>query len=337
MPDKLKQVFFDNCMYDFCNFSCAYCRGTPKLPNQNFRVPERERIAQSIAIVDGFVDFGILKLSGYGEITLVRGYESLIDLPGKAKQLITNGSLLLEERIDHLARIPDLTICLSLDGHITRMNHCRTGEDEEKLGRILRTLKYISSKGIPLEINSVLTIYNSSSFGSFLDYLSSEIENFVCFPFPVREFPTKKNSELKPTPQDADKFSRAALSHKYRRYLPGQAYMERLVRFLITRKREWGCYVPHVNIGINPHGDLMACSCGPKEILGNIFTDPESAFEHKARMGKDKVWQECENCFTHYEVLNLFFESSISLGELVRIPTFKSKEVRDKLSRLKPK
>lgn len=339
---KHKVIFFDNCLYEKCNFHCKYCRNN-SIPDKNTK-ESFDQIKKSIEITEKYVEPAILKISGYGEITLIQNFLKLIphDVPF---QLITNGFLLSQKMIEIIARHKSFFICLSLDGHTFTMNSCRV-ENIRIHQRIIENLNLIADRGIPIEINSVLTKYNTAGYYKFLDYLMQlrKKTEITCYPFPVRPFGNRKNKDLKPYKQNIELFEERVIKHfeKYEALLPPKKYLERLMHFLVTGQKNWPCYTGVLNLGIVPSGDLVDCPCGALNYLGNIFADPNQAFENRFNninklisTPEKPISPNCANCFNHYEVINLFIDNEISMKELQVIKLFREKKVEKQLTTIK--
>lgn len=338
MNKKHKVIFFDNCLYKKCNFHCKYCRDNSDLDNN---IEESySQIKKSIGVTRKYVEPAILKSSGYGEITLIQDFLKLIprDIPF---QLITNGFLLNNKTIEAIATNKKFFICLSLDGHTFMMNSCRA-ENTRIHQRVIKNLNLIADKGIPIEINSVLTKHNTAVYHKFLDYLMPlrEKTEITCYPFPVRPFGKRRNNELKLSKRDIEVFKEQVVDRfeKYGALLPPKKYLERLMYFLVTGHKNWPCYTGVLNLGIVPSGDLVDCPCGASNYLGNIFTDPDQAFNNrfndinKLISNPEKpISPNCANCFNHYEVINLFIDNEISLKELQAIRLFREKKIENHL------
>lgn len=339
MNKKHEVIFFDNCLYERCNFHCKYCRDNSD-PDKNTK-ESFDQIKKSIEITEKYVEPAILKASGYGEMTLIRDFPKLIprDIPF---QLITNGFLLNQKTIETIASHKNFFICLSLDGHTFSMNSCRV-ENIKIHRRVIENLNLIADKGIPIEINSVLTKHNTVTYHKFLNYFMPlrEKTEITCYPFPVRPFGDRRNKDLKPSKQDIEAFGEQVTKHfeKYEALLPPKKYLERLMYFLVTGQKNWPCYTGALNLGIVPSGDLVDCPCGASNYLGNIFTDPDQAFENRFNNPnklishpEKPISPNCANCFNHYEVINLFIDNEISMKELQTIRLFREKKVEKQLA-----
>jgi radical SAM protein with 4Fe4S-binding SPASM domain len=312
-------------------------------------LPEKTNISnklqESIDISQRFTDIPILKLSGYGEFTLFPNFLSFFQENShyyQKMQLITNGSLLTNKTIKKSTDIENMVVLLSLDGHTCDLNQLRTSK--KKLARVLTNLHLLYDYGVKVEINSVLTKYNTTKFDSFLNYLSTKLDGVICFPFPVRDFLPLQNKLFFPSKDDGIIFRQKVLKKydDYSHVLPPKEYMERLCNFFDVKTRSWPCYVGFFSLAVNPRGEILTCPCGPKDTVGNIFKDSKKAFTQRAqneifnriRMSR-QVYSGCINCFTHYDLINLFFDGVISLRKFNRFALFSDKKTQRRLQELK--
>lgn len=311
-------LFLDFGMIDSCNLSCDYCR-------DKLQVPKKEQFKKSfkgLKITLEHIDPAVKKVSGYGELTIFNNFSQLL-LPGS--QLITNGTFLTKENIKELSKIKDFSICFSLDGHNMSLNSARF-KSTETLDRVLRNLEISLNYNIPTEINSVLTRYNTKHFHLFLDYLDQFQNKPMVFPFPVRPFPGKRNDQFFPTKEDISVFEENTLKNYqlYSQLLPAKEYLKEMVSFLKQGKRLTRCYIPSVVIGIDPTGNVLLCPCGPDEKIGNIFETAQCLENHPyTRTGH---WEQCDSCFNHYEIINLYLTGKVNEEEIKRVPSLKSEK-----------
>jgi len=337
-----KVLFFDNCLFDKCNFCCQYCRSLPRLFYLKDKKIILDKLKSSIKISKKYVNYAILKLSGYGEITLIKNFYVLI--PKKTPcQLITNASLLDQKVIDLLSKFSNLNVCISLDGHLLKMNYWRV-KNKSLHQKILYNLNYISKKGIPLEINSVLTNRNISLFGRFLNYLKGIENKIICYPFPIRSFGNLKNKDKWPKKEEIKKFKEEIIKNfnYYKPLLPPKAYLFRLFSFLEKGERKWPCYVGSFNLGILPNGEIARCACGAEGSFGNIFSSKDKSFkkrfENISRLisfPNNPISNNCRKCFNHYEVINAFIDGEISQEEIGKIELLGRETVKKRLIWLK--
>lgn len=310
----------DNCTFNGCNKSCRYCRAHKKTKGSE------EAVEKSLSLLETYVNATILKISGYGEITLARNWKQLVgrhDWPYEKVQVITNATLLSEGDIDWLAS-RGYSLCVSLDGNTSSSNAARSSSSAE-VTRIIKNLTYASSLGIPIEINTVLTQFNINQLEPFLDFVESL--NCVCYPFPVRENRLYgRGKSLKPSKKDAEKSIGRLIDgfSSFCRSLPPKVYLESLMQFMLEGERGI-CHVPETIMGISPESDLLKCPCSGTQKIANILSGGKEAFDRyfaqRSSGGYDK---ECKDCFTHYEVMNLFLENKITEIEMNQLPLFRN-------------
>ena len=341
----------DHVVTDFlCNLRCDYCpcevtltkrRGNVLVTSASTNGPATEetvaqfldRNIKVITLAANRKPTPVLKVSG-GELFLVP--EFLERLPALAKaygvvQILTNGTRLDPQVIEVLKAVGNVHLQVSLDGHTLAMNNHRF-KNQRILDSILAGLATASASGIPLEVNTVLSQVNTGSFFDFVRKISSSVHRCTIYPFPVRS-----NPRLYPSAATITQFvSRYATDYSsFETFLPPRAYMNALVEFLTSGIRSRACYVPEAVVGSHGDGTLEACTCGPVKRLGNVLDSAgTSAYD---RIGVDSCYAAtqdptaspscCRDCFTHYDIVNLFIEGQISVDEIERIDLFTVPEV----------
>jgi MoaA/NifB/PqqE/SkfB family radical SAM enzyme len=288
--------------------------------------------------LDKIMDYKILKLSG-GEIFLYNDIVNFVKSIHKnyaAVQLLTNGMALTTEKIDQLARLGNVYFQISLDGASGARNFARNGNDKV-VDTILKNAKRILKNGMGLEINCVLTKYNTGFFGEMLEYFRGA-KNFVIVPRPVRGEPRA----ILDFDKDQARSFKELVIDKYQPYsdiLPPKQYLERLVFLMQNGHRDWGCYVPFYVMGVNNYGDVHTCTrTGDLPIVGNIFNDPkriDKIFkEYKSYIPEEKH-EPCSYCIIQYEMMNLYSDGLIRKSELEKIPSFKIPGVLERVEEIK--
>jgi MoaA/NifB/PqqE/SkfB family radical SAM enzyme len=333
---------------------CKYCRsesfeniGKGQIKKDGVTIDLNKLKDDSMRIsllAQDFFDIPILKISGYGEFFVLPETIKLLKSVSpyyERIQIITNATRLDERYISRLSEIPGINICISLDGHTPELNFCRT-TNKKLIDKILDNIEILRKYKIPVEVNSVLTKYNISKFIEFIDYLSKRYDSLICYPFPVRG-----EDELSALgPENAERLIPLLDSDKYgSRILPPRAYVERLISFVSNRKRQDRCFIGYSNLGIDPAGNILICACNIKKAIGNIFIeDPLLAM--KRRMSHPLFYKfffpnlsfnGCIKCFTHYEIINLYLDGTLTLKEIARIPLFSGKKTQKRLKELKNK
>jgi MoaA/NifB/PqqE/SkfB family radical SAM enzyme len=352
MGKRSKLLLFDNCTFGTCNMKCRYCRSLPD-PIADATVAssdgisidieeQRKRLQESIHYSQAYFDIPILKLSGYGEffllpqpIPLLKEWSNHYD----RIQVITNGTKLNQRRIRQLSDIPNLIVCISLDGHTPESNCCRTA-DPRILHTIFQNIEYLRNSGIPVEINSVLTKFNSPLFPDFLSFLRKHFDGLICSPFPVRG---KHLAHLR-EPEPGKRLQPLLESYpEFSPLLPPKPYLQRLISFMESGLRVHKCYVGYTALGIDPAGDILVCACNVKWPIANLWREGlERAFQKRILSPNfhkfyfpEISFSGCRTCFTHYEVLNLFLDGTISLEEIGRLPMFGGPKTQIRLQELK--
>lgn len=359
-------IFHDQRILDeACNLACGYCApsGFPMRIDRagNAHMPEDWRSTLSVTplvdealpqepqlpdffslgkmVISRFnqeADTQILKLSG-GEITL---YPQLVeyvrdvhdDYP--AVQILSNGYKLTPEQIDDFAGMGNIYFQISLDGTTQETNRARTpnGLITQK---VLENIERITAKGMPVEINCVLTTHNTGRFDVVLDSLKN-MGDIMVVPRPVRGAGRRL---LDFSPEQLAEFRQVVLDRydEYAAILPPKPYLERLVGMMENGYRSNHCYVPFFVQGVDNYGNAETCSCGSTmPLLGNILEDAGEVFDtHRAAKNYDPTgdYDDCSYCMTQYELMNLYIEGAISKDDMFRIPSFRYGGVLDAIDK----
>ena len=370
---KSKFVFNDQQIFDeFCNSKCKYCGGfypsefqlnfnsdkTIEMPacwknriqcNRNLsrRIPLKPKISnffdlgkEVLSKVDKIFDYKILKLSG-GEIFLYDDMVNFVKSINKnytAIQLLTNSFALTTDKINQLAKLGNVYFQISLDGTSGKTNFARTGSDI-MVKKILGNIKHILKSGMGLEINCVLTKYNTGLFEQMLKYFKG-YKNFVIVPRPVRGEP--KNI-LNFNRRQLQIFKKTVFD-KYELYsdiLPPKKYIERLIYIMEQGHKNWNCYVPFYILGVNNYGDINTCTrTGELPMLGNIFdnsTNINKIFRDYKNYAPASKSEPCSYCIIQYEMMNLYTEGLIDKKEMQKIPSFRIPGVMERIDEIKKK
>ncbi len=360
-------VFHDQRVVDEgCNLACGYCApsGFPMrldregqahmpegwretvidLPVVNEVLPKNPQLTDFVALgskaieaVRSQADVKILKLSG-GEITL---YPKLVEYIKdvhqnyEAVQILTNGLKLTAEQIDAFGEMGNIFFQISLDGTTTATNRARTpnGRLTEK---VMGNIRYVAEKGIPMEINCVLTSHNTGSIDTVLDDLKG-LGDIIVVPRPVRGDGRKL---MNFTAEQLEAFKAVVLGRfeEYRSILPPKPYLERLVGMMENGVRADRCYVPFFVQGVDNYGTAEMCSCGgnlPR--LGNVLDSENEVFDkHREGTNYDPGGghDDCSYCMTQYEIMNLYVEGKIDRDDMLRIPTFRYNGILDQVEKI---
>lgn len=349
-------------MEDVCNASCEYCltsssdfkdkHNLDKVDNKlKFRLEKLKLLENQytegsrlyIALnrlidrVDKSVNPYILKLSG-GEIFLIKGIERFFEEVSKRYtriQILTNGTRLNDNTIEMLSKIKNLSLQISLDGDTVDKNRYRSSS-EVTLNQIKNAIKKCSQAGINIEINCVLTDINIEGLYSFAEYLC-KLEHVLFLPYPVRGplakhyLPHKSQlSDFRKLIEDYERFYRI---------LPPKAYLQELLEYLETGIISCSCLIPNVMLQSFDDGIVTPCPNIWFMSLGNIL-DSTKDVDNGLRRGqlsnivrrKRSKLKECTNCFTPWELVNLYLKHKISDEELARIYLYNDRDILKFLS-----
>lgn len=368
---KSKFVFNDQRILDeFCNSRCKYCSGFYPSEfsltfngDQTLKMPDcwktkilnskelSERIPLSPKINDFFtlgkevlrktnktMDYKILKLSG-GEIFL---YSDLVDFIKSihkdytAIQLLTNAVSVTPEKIKQLARLGNVYFQISLDGIDGDTNFARNSSDLV-VKRILQNITCILESGMGLEINCVLTKYNTGSFKKILEYFK-DCKKLVIVPRPVRGGP---RSILDFNKKQICDFKKIVVDEydSYENILPPKKYIERLIAVMESGHKDLSCYVPFYVIGSDNYGNINTCTrTDDLPLVGNVFTDSvkiSKTFKNHKNYNPDSRPEPCSYCITQYEMLNLYTEGLIDKEDMQKIPSFRIPGVMERVDEIK--
>lgn len=368
---KPQFIFNDMLIFEeFCNSQCKYCGGF--YPTEfkldldscgRIKMPElwkhmlrnNPKIAQKISTrpkikdffnlavdilseVDKKIDYPILKISG-GEIFL---YKDILEFVKKihkkysAVQLLTNAIALTSEKINQLARLDNVYFQISLDGVTSSTNTARTS-NETIIKRILENTKRIMNLRIGLEINCVLTKYNTAKFGKMLKFFGTK-NNLMIVPRPVRGEPREI---LDFTSEQINLFKNFIKNNysEYESILPPIAYFNRMIDIIENKKRGFNCYVPFFVFGENNYGDVSTCTCTNNlPLLGNIFTDGKAIADLLRKRGNylpDSRLKPCSYCITQYEMMNLYVDGLIGKNDLLKTPSYRFPGVLEMIDKIK--
>lgn len=281
-------------------------------------------------------DSQILKLSG-GEITL---YSQLVEYVRgvhdkyAAVQILTNGYKLTPEQIDEYARMGNIYFQISLDGTTHETNRARTpnGHITQK---VVDNIGRISEKGMPIEINCVLTSFNTGNFDTMLDTLKG-MGDIMVVPRPVRG---SGRQMFDFTPEQLEAFRQVVIDRydEYASVLPPKPYLDRLVTMMADGYRSNRCYVPFFVQGMDNYGNAEMCACGgTMPMLGNVLNDADEVFDrHRADTNYDpgENHDDCSYCMTQFEIMNLYVEGAISREDMLRVPSYRFGGVLDQVDK----
>ncbi len=357
---------------EFCNFKCDYCEGFCPSgyslkcdKNGNLSVPSEwyEKINELPLMVKKYfentrkmsdfydlsrdiiekskevVNADILKISG-GEITTysnLLAFVKKIHNKYKLIQILTNGLNISRESLEEYKKMGNITFQISLDGIDFESNYART-HSVSVTQRVLHNIDLMLEYGFGVEINCVLTKYNT---GRFLDILNrfKGAKNFLIVPRPVRGEP--KNI-LECSKEQLKHFENVIKEHydEFSEILPSKMYFNRLIDMMKSNKRKYKCYTPYFILSIDGYGNIEQCPCG---LIGN---DKNNLIENDGNLDNILLdtkynvfenYKECEYCMTQYELINLYIDGEVSEEELRKIPSLDLEEIIGDVKILKDK
>lgn len=311
---------------DKCNLHCKYCYNNKNLSYVIFpQHLSKQLFTDIISIIKRIYekfDIGVIKFSG-GEILL---YDNLIQLLKEVQpftyniQIQTNGLYLNRKWISEFEQLKNVTLQITLDGHLYAMNSYRMGRTDHQL--LLRNVTE-TVKVIPTDITTCIHDRNIDGLVEFAEYIyclsKSASLNFI----PVR------HSEIKffPLPEQAEVITEMMRRKHLKQILPPAAYLVDLKKFIVSRRKyKFTCLIPIISLGVNQAGILKACpllETNENQCLGNIIMDKEKALSevgtgkiHRVLMHRNLHTQSCECCFSYLEVLNYYVQGKIGMDEL---------------------
>lgn len=337
---RVEFLYLDFAIYSGCNQNCIYCRKIPDKKNTDIK----NKIHTNLNHILSLTNPHILKISGYGEFTLLPNY---IDILKKYSskfekiQLITNGTNLSLEDLKKIKKIKNINICFSLDGLKPSTNRLRT-TNKKIIKNIKNSIEDCVKLKIPIEINTVLTKHNIDNYFSFVDNISFNSKGDILFyPFPLRDLQKGiyDYNKLMPTTKKVNSFKRKYFSReeKENKNLPPKGYLERLIKIMKGDFKKCRCFVPKINIGISPKGKWLTCPCaGTEKDHGKIknFDNIRSIYDSIDHNLVNKV---CKTCFNHYDIINVFMDNEVSLEEISKMNLFNTKKILNFLSYYKKK
>lgn len=343
-------VFLEN----ICNLNCHYCH-IKKSPyerlNSELVIDGRRTNINDILIhtdnilrrFTTIINSPILKISG-GEITII---PEIIDIIKKYSniyeviQILTNNYLVTPDFYDAINSLNNVHIQVSLDGHLFKMNRYRF-LNEIQFNRSFQNLeRLIKDYDIPLEINCVITDANCKYIKDYIEWLCK----FNRIDLKLNLFPVNNYQKLLPSKEYISVLEDVILNYdNYSSILLPYIYMKELLNFMRRGKRQSNCLVPYAVIGTYDSGKLDICACSPDSpSIGNILNPyfemsmVTSNYNSLYEDFKTSVpcYYSCINCYTHYEILSLFFKNLVSSDEMKSIPLYRGKRTLDQLDLIK--
>ena len=308
MKDKVtksKTIYQDQRVAEeFCNFRCDYCEGfcpsgysLMKDKNGNLNVPKEwyEKINLLPIEVKKYFENGskmenfyslcfdilektseilqtdILKISG-GEITT---NENLVDFIKKIHknypsiQILTNGFKIKEEEIKEYRKMGNISFQISIDGVTPDSNYAKS-HNAKITEKVIQNIEIMIKEGLGVEINCVLTKFNTDKFLEFLERFK-DANNFIIVPRPVRGEPKEVLTFSKEQVEAFEDIINDNFA-KYSKILPPKEYFNRLIEIMKMDRRNTQCYIPFFVESIDSYGNIEECPIGlTTESNYNIF------------------------------------------------------------------
>lgn len=363
MKNKPKAIYQDQRIAEeWCNFKCEYCEGfcpteysLKQDKDGNLHVTDEwydmvnsfdNNLKKYFAHGRGFkqfyeladsimslsmkvMDTDILKISG-GELTVnprLCDFVESIHNNYPSIQILSNGSNIKDEDIERYKNMGNISFQISLDGVSPEANYSKS-HSSYMTNKVVSTIDKLLENGIEVEINCVLTKYNTDKFYEFLEHFSNA-RNLMIFPRPIRGGARKLidfNSE------HVEKFSKCIDENydKYKNILPSKEYFDRLIDIMKNNKRNYKCYVPFFVQSIDGYGNFEMCPIGlqydnkPNIVIGDVSGN---SILCNSSYDVEKKYSLCEYCINQYEMLNLYVDGIISLDELRRVPSLNNDTV----------
>lgn len=365
---KSKTIYQDQRVAEeFCNFRCEYCEGfcpsgytLMKDEDDNLRVPKEwyEKINQLPIEVQEYFKTGskmknfyglcfkilektrkilyadILKISG-GEITT---NENLVDFINEIHrnylsiQILTNGFNISEKDIKKYKKMRNISFQISIDG-VTKESNYAKSHNVNITEKVLQNIDNMIKEGLGIEINCVLTKYNTDKFLEFLERFK-DADNFIIIPRPVRGKPKESLTFSK---EQVEVFENVINDNfdKYSKILPPREYFKRLVEIMKNDKRNTECYIPFFVESIDSYGNVEECP------IGLVTKSNYNIFEKQQNnngIGTKYVFRNnklCQNCTNQYEMFNLYVEGKITKEELKKMPSLNSDKIINNIDKIK--
>jgi len=337
-PDPTPFVWLDMVVFgSVCNLRCAYCRGFhPREPLQDVPGGERHRFEKTLARLSNVTDTPILKLSG-GELFMRKEAPEIIRWAAARfplVQVLSNGVQLSRQHLDDLKGLGNVHLQLSLDGHTPETNRARSA-NPLITSRILSALEHAVCIGLAVEINCVLTRYNTGSLASFADYLANlpgPGPRPTLFPRPVRGAPRDTLAATLPQIQAFESF---AMQYARRPELPPSPYLERVAEIL-RGPRVRPCYIPFFVLGAEACGDIRACTVGGMPMVGNVRKGSQTIrqLRDKRHYSPRETYHPCSDCINQYELANMLVDRVVSRDSLRQVPLLAHPQVSDSMVRV---
>lgn len=340
---------------DKCNFRCQYCLSNEA---ENLEEAYKEesheekepliyatdsKLGQRLDVVmerfEQTFQANILRISG-GELFLIRDIESFLEKRKEYEtiQIITNGSLLTESRLEALKRIGKCQLHISLDGITYSQNQYRVRTEKEHQ-KLIYNLEKAVEYGFEVEVGSVLTNANTGSYTEFLDYLKAFQGKVKAYPFPIRG---QVRSSFYPNEKDKERYAGILdVYEAYQEVLPPKGFIEETLH-IFDGKRKLRCYIPSIMVQSFDNGDITPCPNCWTVTVGNILKDSKETIIKN--MEQEKMYRLflqkrprvdcCVNCLTSLDIVNLYLEQKITHEEITSLPLYSGEKTKQQLLEL---
>ena len=277
-----------------CNLHCKHC-----LSSSVAFTHDELSLEEAMALIDHIVEMEVFYINiGGGEPFLREDVFDIIAYTDKKKlpiQLSTNGTLVNEETAAFLSKIKDIRIQVSLDGASALVNDSIRGDGS--FAGALKALQLLSSRGIELSINFVVTSKNFQ-----------ELES--CYRL-AREYKAVfRVSRLRPSGQARRIYEEYHLSTEQHRQLyywlkkhPDVSTGDSFFFLSVLGKSLFSmnsCGAATMTCSIGPNGDVYPCAfLMDREKAGNIRREQLADIWRNSGMFKNfrsKTIPECLNC-----------------------------------------
>lgn len=356
---------------EFCNFKCEYCgglcprneyiarkddKGDFKVPNEWYeminKMPEEVKKYFNYGInfenyyklssdimksTKNIMETDILKLSG-GELTLnpnLCDFVNSIHENYLSIQILSNGYNLKKEDIKKYKEMKNVNFQISLDGVTPESNYSKS-HSKIITSTVLKNIDFILENNIGIEINCVLTKYNTDKFIEFLERFKTA-KNFIVVPRPVRGISRQTIDFSK---SQIEVFEKTIINnyYKYSNILPPLQYFERLIDMMKNGKRNFYCYIPFFVQSIDGYGNFEMCPLGlmfakMKNIMNNSVNNQDILINSEYTI--DNNYSLCEYCMVQYEMFNLYVDNKIKEEGLQKLPSLNNDNIISHIKNIK--
>lgn len=357
--NRRKRLFENDmvCAETKCNLKCDYCLTETSSFKDDFNGKNNRNQLSEYSYVEGSefkkrldsiseiihkeMDALILKISG-GEILLLPNINDYIMQEAKkyeAVQVLTNGVLLNDTMLDQYSKAGNIFLQISIDSNLFEGNYYRT-KNKKIFDTILHKLDKANEYHIPVEINCVLTDINCNTFDQFAEYLTKYDSNVVVFPFPVRG---ALRDKYYPKKEQFDGICKVIDNYDhFSKIMAPKSYLEYLMNYLLTDKRNIKCYLCESAFGSFDDGIVTPCPNYWFVNFGNIINNSSEVLNSIDKNNiyllmerKQHLLEQCNHCFTPWEHLNLFFNNKISIEELSKSQLYNLPKVKQRILAIK--